>query len=510
MEKSRREPLDSPEKQEKFDDQLRVQKVKGQLVEEVQQMQHQELFFGYPLLTSPHTPKSEWFPVFKRILEETPNQPIAIPQIKRGLAKEHPLLSAKRKSVRYRDKVPFFYTAFKIHTNRFVNGFIVLLLCVNIVASIYLAQEDEEDHPVMFQVLRSCEVCFVAVYGVDVALWIVAALAVYGSEAFLADTWLTFDLVCYLLSVCPPGIVLMFCATWNYDMMEVAERIKWLYVLSAVRVFRILPRVKALRKATTVMVSATRAILFLLIFITLVMIIVAVVGMALFYDFTIANNSQFEYQYKFATFPSAFATVFQLTTFDSWTSIYHEVSQVVPPWTCAAYFVGWVWVGAFVFSNIFVGIMVDEVKKRTALEAEKEPRRKERQRVLMMERQQNKSDSHKFSPQLELHGKELASKLHKKLDDLQVHEMAVLLDARVDTLDPRYKRKLIDRSKKCRKKVITPLTRLGVDCQSEWTNREIYKFYESMGDVVARIYEMKRHQTIPTDTVFGIDQSLRL
>ena len=490
----------APVPQETFNDEMRAEKVKGQMAEEVRQMQHQEMYYAYPLMSVPHTPQAKWRPILNRILEDTPNQAIAPPPVKRGIAKDHPILAAAVKRAEYRLKTPLFLTAFNIHSNKIVNALIIFLLCLNVACSIYLAQEDEENHPNAFQVLRCAELCMTCIFAVDISLWVYAACSVYGPAAFFADKWLSFDLFCFILSLCPPGMAFLICWTWNCDMMEVQESLKCLHVLNALRVFRIVPRIKALRRITSVLIVAARSILFLLLLISLIMVIFAVVGMSIFYDYTVANNNQFEYQYKFATFGHAFATVFQISTFDSWTGIYNEVSQVCPAWVCAAYFVGWVWLGAFVFSNIFVGIMVDEFKNRSELEAQKEPKRAERRKIIMMESQNARKRPHslfsRFSPQLQLHGKELAAKLHKKLDDIQPHEMALVMDDKVDELDPTYKKRMIKRSRDCRQEIITPITHLGDPCRADWTNRDVYMFFESLAELSTQLRELKKRQPV--------------
>lgn len=50
-------------------------------------------------------------------------------------------------------------------------------------------------------------------------------------------------------------------------------------------------------------------------------------------------------------------TLFQLFTLDQWYNIYNDLIKVIHPFFAATYMLLWVWIGSFVFRNLFVGIM---------------------------------------------------------------------------------------------------------------------------------------------------------
>ena len=63
---------------------------------------------------------------------------------------------------------------------------------------------------------------------------------------------------------------------------------------------------------------------------------------------------------KFARLDQAFVSLFQLLTLDQWNVIYNSLLQHsdLPLPLVTAFIVSWVWLGAFVFRNIFVGVIV--------------------------------------------------------------------------------------------------------------------------------------------------------
>ena len=50
-------------------------------------------------------------------------------------------------------------------------------------------------------------------------------------------------------------------------------------------------------------------------------------------------------------------TLFQLFTLDQWYKIYNDLIKVSNVTFTCIYILMWVWVGSFVFRNLFVGIM---------------------------------------------------------------------------------------------------------------------------------------------------------
>ena len=58
-----------------------------------------------------------------------------------------------------------------------------------------------------------------------------------------------------------------------------------------------------------------------------------------------------------SSLPNAMITLFQLFTLDQWYKIYNDLIKVSNVTFTCIYILMWVWVGSFVFRNLFVGIM---------------------------------------------------------------------------------------------------------------------------------------------------------
>ena len=54
---------------------------------------------------------------------------------------------------------------------------------------------------------------------------------------------------------------------------------------------------------------------------------------------------------------NAMITLFQLFTLDQWYKIYNDLTKVSSVAFTCTYILLWVWIGSFVFRNLFVGIM---------------------------------------------------------------------------------------------------------------------------------------------------------
>ena len=58
-----------------------------------------------------------------------------------------------------------------------------------------------------------------------------------------------------------------------------------------------------------------------------------------------------------SSLPNALITLFQLFTLDQWYKIYNDLIKVSSMAFTCTYIILWVWIGSFVFRNLFVGIM---------------------------------------------------------------------------------------------------------------------------------------------------------
>ncbi|KAJ3211479.1 Cation channel sperm-associated protein 2 [Dinochytrium kinnereticum] len=91
--------------------------------------------------------------------------------------------------------------------------------------------------------------------------------------------------------------------------------------------------------------------------------IYAVIGIYLYKSWTLATSDKLLYKDSFQDIGSAFKTLFALLTFDQWDPLNREAAQFTDPVWSQLYILSWVWLGAYIFRNIFVGVMVNNFDK---------------------------------------------------------------------------------------------------------------------------------------------------
>jgi cation channel sperm-associated protein 2 len=59
----------------------------------------------------------------------------------------------------------------------------------------------------------------------------------------------------------------------------------------------------------------------------------------------------------FSDLGGAFQLLFQVLTLDSWEDFVNDAKTRMDPFFVYVYILMWVWIGAFIFKNVFVGVM---------------------------------------------------------------------------------------------------------------------------------------------------------
>jgi cation channel sperm-associated protein 2 len=58
-----------------------------------------------------------------------------------------------------------------------------------------------------------------------------------------------------------------------------------------------------------------------------------------------------------STLGESILTMFRLLTTDQWDSMSQEIIEVSDPTLTYIFFISWVWLGAFIFKNVFIGVI---------------------------------------------------------------------------------------------------------------------------------------------------------
>ena len=478
-------------------------------------LDNEEIDTPFPLSTISHTPYSEYRAEFQRVLEKRPNQAIAIPPVPRREHVKHVGILRRVSKTKHMYKMPPFYTCWRIVNAFWVKHIITMLLLVNMGIDVALSMLEESDHPLAFDVLRNFEMGSNALFLFEIVMHMEAR----GPKLFFKDIWLVVDAVVMLLSFCTPGFVAIICASAGAELEVWMQRHRFLWWLGALKGFRIIPRISSLRGVVHSIFSVAWDFLNLGLMIFMVMYVFAVIGVYSFYDYTKAENPNLEFQYKFESLGQALVTMFQIITYDCWLKITLEVASEVSPALVYPYFIIWVWLGAFIFANIFTAILVNNSKEASERE---EKRRRHREEVRQQVKEKNKylqrhikdkQKHNKFDGYLQVRGRDLANKVK---DVFAKFEPFIPQDSGEEKDKPRNQKKTMadvpqdggddkDKSGNDKKKIaaeapqdggdkrnkhgnhkkeiVANLRSLGEDFQKEWPRDSYLEYFERLAEL---------------------------
>lgn len=151
-------------------------------------------------------------------------------------------------------------------------------------------------------------------------------------------------------------------------------------------------RLSSLRLIISTVIDALQSLGFILLLLLLLTYMFGIFSINLFFLYTDSNRSDLLYQDKFSDLPHSFMSLFQMLTLDQWHAVEQDIEKVISPALTMTFFIVWVWVGAFIFRNVFVGVMVskfDEMSNKAAKIS-----------ALNLQERKNKHDLHKLHEEL--------------------------------------------------------------------------------------------------------------
>jgi cation channel sperm-associated protein 2 len=171
-------------------------------------------------------------------------------------------------------------------------------------------------------------------------------------SAFWRDAWNVFDLIVTVLSAVPLAVQ-PFIGSGTSGVAVVEQ----LAVFRILRALKMVARFGRLRIIVLTILKAIKSMVFITILLFAVAYIFAIVGVVFFESYSIPDRPDLNYHHSFSSLPRALLTLFQLFTLDQWVEIHSDLVEVSNQAFTSTYILLWVWVGAFLFRNLFVGIM---------------------------------------------------------------------------------------------------------------------------------------------------------
>jgi hypothetical protein len=178
-------------------------------------------------------------------------------------------------------------------------------------------------------------------------------------RSFWHDGWNTFDFVITMMSLLPE-LLSMLNSSGTLD-SGLPKLVRQLRVLRALRSFKMIAKFGTLKIIIATILETFSSIGNIMLLLVIVMYIYGVVACHLFEHYSLsAEHGGASFPEKFTSLDQSFVSLFQLLTLDQWHVIYKDLMAAsgLPNVVVTIFIVSWVWLGAFVFRNIFVGVIV--------------------------------------------------------------------------------------------------------------------------------------------------------
>eukprot|EP00834_Sanchytrium_tribonematis_P002930 NODE_101_length_19951_cov_0.932501.p7 type:complete len:363 gc:universal NODE_101_length_19951_cov_0.932501:5202-6290(+) len=138
-----------------------------------------------------------------------------------------------------------------------------------------------------------------------------------------------------------------------------SKKLENLRILRVFRIFKLVANIAHLRIIIKTITVAFRPLLYIGVLMLMALGLFSIVGVSLFSsDAIIGIKGR-----RFNSLGTSIALLYQIMTLDNWTDSYFDLIEVLDPLIVSAYFVLWICLGAFIFKNVFVGVLVNNFAK---------------------------------------------------------------------------------------------------------------------------------------------------
>ena len=286
---------------------------------------------------------------FKKLLRDNPSQPIKFKRFSRldvgsGVdldsfgrhAHVRKLLDKRLVRIANLRTIPVGVWASWMVTHDRFQTLIMVMILVNAILLGIEAELDPEDDFRVIQAFDIVDLITLMVFALEIGLkWIDSF------KGFWNDYWNILDFVVTALSAVP--------VFGGSDSLRVYR---------ILRTVKLILRFRSLKLIVITIFEAFQSMSSIVVLLALMFYIFAIIGINVFEEYTFSARTDLLYQDRFETLSNAFITLFQLLTLDQWYFIREDYARVIGSAVTNTYFVVWVFLAAFVFRNVFVGVMV--------------------------------------------------------------------------------------------------------------------------------------------------------
>ncbi|KAJ3360569.1 hypothetical protein GGF32_008312 [Allomyces javanicus] len=329
---------------------------RSRLIEEFQLLENLSMSGGAAVPPQYNTRDVRDASTLAQILKENPGQLIKFQAFKR--TRQMDKVDRRLTRIRNKDKVPLGAWAGWVVESRafqaFTLGTVVLnAIMVGIVAEL---TDTIDQNVVLFQVMDILDKMSLFVFYLEIALkW---------TDSFLgywSDSWNLFDFA-VTLGTTIPEIMDLVSGTSSGSIIQVVRQLRTFRIL---RTLKLAVRFTSLRIIVVTILEAFRSMMLIMLLLLMVTYIFAVIGV---YGFQHMADSGLGLYYgdSFSNLALSLETLFQFLTLDNWGDVLNDMLQVSDPVFSYVYVLAWVWIGAFIFRNVFVGVMVSNFDRISA------------------------------------------------------------------------------------------------------------------------------------------------
>ncbi|XP_062985995.1 cation channel sperm-associated protein 2 [Elgaria multicarinata webbii] len=246
---------------------------------------------------------------------------------------------------------PLTMWASSVLNSKLFKGFILFLIFLNMLV-LMISTEIVENTDEKFVKMKIT---------LEVIIWVIilifiAEIGLHWTISFRkywTNPWNIFDFTVTLVSFIPELLYLS-------DKTHNVAFIRLLQVCRVLRCLKLFSRVRQVRVLIMAIAKALKAMAFILVLLLFFFYVFAVSGIFFFESYSRSDRDDLMYNMYFTDMPNALVTVFILFTMDHWYSLLQdswkvpEINKVISGlFVCL-----WLLIGAFIFRNLFVAIMV--------------------------------------------------------------------------------------------------------------------------------------------------------
>ncbi|XP_053103877.1 cation channel sperm-associated protein 2 [Hemicordylus capensis] len=256
-----------------------------------------------------------------------------------------------RIQVRCKHSPPLTMWASWVLNSSLFKGFIIFLICMNMVCLMILSEILERKDWHWLTVKTALEVVVLVImliFLIEIGLhWMVSF------QDYWKNPWNVFDFTVTMISILPELLYIAYSARHQRIILV----LQVFRVLRCLKLFSRVPQIRILIMAIT---KAVKAMAFIIVLLLFFFYVFAVSGIFFFESYSRSDRKDLEYNMYFKDMPNALVTIFILFTMDHWYALLQDMWKLPDTNTviCGLFITVWLFLGAFIFRNLIVAIMV--------------------------------------------------------------------------------------------------------------------------------------------------------